>query len=44
MCKTEKDLVGQIYKPCEHVRCLKSIVIHYIIHQQGVFRKYLSPS
>lgn len=30
--KKQKGLVGQIYKVCENVRCLRPIVIHCIIH------------
>lgn len=29
----EKALVGQIYKACENVRCLKPMTSHCIIHQ-----------
>lgn len=43
MCATDTDKL-QIYKACENVRCLKSMVIHYITHQQLVCRKYLNLS
>lgn len=41
VCWVEKDLVGNIYKACENVQCLKSMVTHCIIHPQAVCRKYL---
>lgn len=44
MQKAEKDLTGQTYKACENVRVLKPTVIHYIIHQHVVRKKYLNPS
>lgn len=42
--EVEKDLVEEIYKAYENVRCLKPIVIHYIIHQQVPHNKYLNLS
>lgn len=42
MCRTEKDIVKQIYKPFKIVRCLLPVVIHCIIHQKIFCRKNLS--
>lgn len=35
----EKALVGQIYKACENVRCLKPMIIHYIYSSVGALWK-----
>jgi len=42
VCGAEKRLVGQIYKTCENIRCLKPTVIHSIIYQQVLCRNYLN--
>lgn len=34
MCGAKRDLVGQIYRTCKNVGCLKPMAIHCIIHQQ----------
>lgn len=41
MCGAEKDLIGQIYKAYENIRCLKPVVIH-CIHQQGLWKAFES--
>lgn len=36
LCGSERGLAEQIYKARENVRCLNPMVIHCIVHQQGL--------
>lgn len=39
MCGSERGLVEQIYKACENVRCLPSMIIHCIFHKEALHGK-----
>lgn len=38
----EKALVRQLCRAYENVKCLKSVIINCIIHQQVLYRNYLN--
>lgn len=44
MCESERGLVERIYKACENIRCLPSVIIDCIFHKQALHGKIFESS